>query len=533
VTPSTPDPPPPAGTTTRAGAPAPPLRRALAGPLVLVGLATVVGLTGHRRRAAIVLLIAVVLTVALVSSPRHRTIVVPSASVVGAVVGRVLGYVVLVPAYYIFVAPFGLLMRAFGARPLDVSLDRTRESYWTARVDGNDRRPRRMYTDQRGWHPIGFSPRQRRRVVMSTAFTMLVLQGAIVGGAYVVNQRRTNLSPAPPSGVASISAPKSAAMRNLDWAPAAFKDTGAVVRGLVYSPFVGSSLRDYQGQYVNVKDRVRKSYETPLVQTKKPIDVWFFGGSTMFGFDLQRDLHTIPSEVVRLAEADGIAIRAFNYGAPGLVNYQETVLLSMLTTGGKKPDVAVFYDGINDSALGLVDTIGGMSPPGEPAELGAMQQRRALAASGEIPGATADPPAPLGLHPETKPVSAQQVVDDTVNVYRQGVDLGITLAGRYGFEILHFWQPDIYSKAPLDPGELELFPTLSLTPERHEMLRNLGFRVRGALPPDTIDISDALNGVDGPVLTDIVHLNEVGGRAVAEKMYAKLRPTLLRLSGNG
>jgi hypothetical protein len=514
-------------------APTASLRQALVGPILLVGVAVVIALAGHRRRAVLVLAVAAVLTLVLVSFPRVRTTIVGAAAAVGRVVGKVLGYVVLVPAYYLVVAPLGLLMRALGARPLDLSLDRTRTSYWTARTEGNDRTPRRMYTDQRGWHAIGFSPRQRRRVVTSTVVTMLLLEGAIVGGAYLVDQRRSNPTPAPPSGVASINAPQSAAMRNTDWAPAAYRETAALVRGLVYTPYVGSTLRDYQGQYVNVKDRVRKSYETPLAQTRKPIEVWFFGGSTMFGFDLQRDEHTIPSEVVRLAEADGIAIHASNYGQPGFVNYQETVLLSLLVTGGKKPDLVVFYDGTNDFALGMLDTIGGMSPAGEPSDLGAEQQRRALAESGQIPGATADAPSPLGLRPVTKPVTAQRVVDDTVAVYKQGFDLGNALATRYGFDEVHFWQPDLYSKEPLDPGELELYPTLALTPERHQMLRNLGVRIRGALPPDVIDISGALDGVRGPVLTDIVHLNEVGGHAVAEKMYAGLRPTLQRLNGNG
>ena len=107
------------------------------------------------------------------------------------------------------------------------------------------------------------------------------------------------------------------------------------------------------------------------------------------------------------------------------------------------------------------------------------------------------------------------------------------MSARYGFDLVHFWQPQLYSKKPLDPGELELFPRLSLTPERHALMAALSARVAAALPPGVIDISDALDRAVGPVMTDVAHVNEVGGRAVAESMYAHLRPTIEGLNARG
>ena len=47
--------------------------------------------------------------------------------------------------------------------------------------------------------------------------------------------------------------------------------------------------------------------------------------------------------------------------------------------------------------------------------------------------------------------------------------------------------------------------------------------------PVDVDLGDALDGVPSPVLYDFVHTNEAGARAVAQRLYAELRPTLRRL----
>ena len=67
----------------------------------------------------------------------------------------------------------------------------------------------------------------------------------------------------------------------------------------------------------------------------------------MFGVG-QRDEHTIPSEVARLAEDDGVALEVHNYGLPGWVAWQEVQYLERLLARGERYDLAVFYDGFNE-----------------------------------------------------------------------------------------------------------------------------------------------------------------------------------------
>ena len=260
---------------------------------------------------------------------------------------------------------------------------------------------------------------------------------------------------------------------------------------------------------MNVKDRVRRSYAPALADGSRPLEVWFFGGSTTFGFDLQRDEHTIPSEVARLAERSDVPIRVRNYGAPGYTNYQETVLLSLLVTAGRRPDVVVFYDGVNDWAAGLLGSLLGVSPAGEPSDLFADRLRRAMVGGGEFPGTDDAPPSPLGTGTrQERPPALDDLVGDVIDVYGQGAELARTLGREYGFEVVHYWQPDIYSKQPLHPGERALLQLRSIR-FASAPSQATGTGSPASLPDGVVDLGSALDDVQAPVLSDQVHLNEV------------------------
>lgn len=335
---------------------------------------------------------------------------------------------------------------------------------------------------------------------------------------------------------------EAAAFAGLDWVEDANSEMAEATAELVYTPFVGSSIRDYSGEYVNVSRQQRRTYAPKGLDSTKDsgssaatgvdgaglngedriLDVWFFGGSTMFGFDLQRDDHTIASEFVRLAEKAGVSVRARNYGSPGFVNYQETVRLALVLAEGDRPDVVVFYDGINDQAAQMMAVNESLSLPGTPTELGSFQLRSLLADSGLIPDGTDELPAPLGQDRADGPPTVDRLVEAVHDTYRTGMELSCALSGQYGFEVYHFWQPTLYSKSPLDPGEAELLPQVGLSGTRRAIMAEVSSRVAEGLPARVIDISDALDAADGPVLADLSHTNEEGAALVADAMFARV-----------
>jgi hypothetical protein len=113
---------------------------------------------------------------------------------------------------------------------------------------------------------------------------------------------------------------------------------------------------DFDGDYMHMKKSVRRSapeaFYNPL--SADTIDIYFFGGSTMFGFNVL-DNETIPSQFVQLYKQKfpaGKSIRVYNYGVPMYYSYQELILLSNLIYNNHKPDIAIFLDGINDFWFG-------------------------------------------------------------------------------------------------------------------------------------------------------------------------------------
>ena len=425
---------------------------------------------------------------------------------------------VLLGGLYLVALPAALLARLLGSSRL------RGQGRWVPRP-GVTNHAARVFADDRRTTASASGAGHQRTVQVVVA--VLMVEAILLAGWWAYQERTAPRDPVY-AGASTVGALESAALAGQDWVPDAAAEIGAAAGTSTYTPYTGYSLNDHTGRYVNVENRARRTLESSL-DSDEPLEVWFFGGSVMFGFDLLRDDHTIPSEVVRLADAAGVPIRARNYGAPGYVNYQETVLLSELVTGGGRPDLVVFYDGINDVSLQLLNGLLQLPGGGEPDQLQAQMTRDAIAESDEVPLSSNQPPAPLFPSPPTVPLTAQAVVDDVNQVMRAGMALSEALADRYDFEVLHYWQPDLYSRAELDPGELALLDGLGLDEERLEVMSALLAAVRAGLPPGITDLGAAMDDVPGPVYSDNVHINESGARAAAAAMYETLGPVLDRL----
>lgn len=192
----------------------------------------------------------------------------------------------------------------------------------------------------------------------------ILLVGALLGG--LVTLFVVRVGPLAPSGdttsdwAPQVATParvgkereqfiRSYAMGDADWL-GPFVDARATFKGEV-DPILGWRMATAGGSGpLNVVDGRRVSYQ-PADPT---VTVWWFGGSTMFGL-VQRDDHTIPSEVARLAERDGIRIRSVNFGVESYNAVQEALAFGLALAGREAtaPDLAVFYDGANELATAV------------------------------------------------------------------------------------------------------------------------------------------------------------------------------------
>lgn len=321
-----------------------------------------------------------------------------------------------------------------------------------------------------------------------------------------------------------------AALKGVPWADDLDNDLAGATSQLVYTSFTGSSIRDFSSRYVNVKNRERRSYTPRIAPGRRPIEVWFLGGSVVFGFDQQRDDHTIASAFARRAEAEGIPVRVHNFGSPGWVNMQATVLLAILLERRPPPDVVVFLDGINDIAAQAGVTANPRGAPGAPTEISAGTFRSLLANSGEIPGATAAPPSPVAPVDSRlrDPVRLPKAIAEAYGV---GTDIATRLASSYGFAVRFYWQPTLFTRDPLDPGEEPLLRAQGIDDDVLGVLRALNRRIVEALPPGVVDLTGAYDTVDGPLFTDNAHTNERGAEAAATAIFRDVRPQLRQTRG--
>ena len=499
-----------------------PRRRALVTTGVTLVLALALMTWGPWGVGLLVAVVSLVLLQVRLTWPRSDRVIVAIVARISHAVGRVLTIVVMAAVAIFVVLPVWVVLFLVGVDPL---AHRGHAGWGSGRVrtvvapgpGGTtalayveaDRRDlnRRLYLSER---PFRTARGWRGRVVGVAVLALLVGLGV----RSLRSMAQDAASPPPRFDPAAT-----AAAEGQPWEQAVRSEIDEVFTGIAYDPYLGFSLPNFDGEHVDIDARVRASLES-AVASDDPVDIWFFGGSTMFGVD-QRGDHTIPSDIVRLAEADGVGVRVRNYGAPAYVNHQETLLFEELLERGEAPDLVVFYDGFNDLIVNGAGALAGTSRPGEPGASFADDFGALIAEERGVPWEL-----PTSLAPGTPDGDAErrprdQALDSAMEIYRRGVERAVAAGRRHGVDVLHFWQPDIYSKRLL-PDEAAMLEPLGFDAFLYSGWQQFSERARDALPEGVVDLSTALDDVDEPVMTDYVHTNEVGAQAVAEAMYVEL-----------
>ena len=118
-----------------------------------------------------------------------------------------------------------------------------------------------------------------------------------------------------------------------------------------YEPWMMFRMANYNSKYVNVNRYERRSSPDAFIKSGSPdtIDIYFFGGNTMYGYNLADD-ETIPSRFLKAYQQQNPArsVRVRNFGIPHYYSKQELMLLSSLLFEGSRPDIVIFLDGMND-----------------------------------------------------------------------------------------------------------------------------------------------------------------------------------------
>ena len=166
----------------------------------------------------------------------------------------------------------------------------------------------------------------------------------------------------------------------------------------------------------------------------------------------------------------GYRVEVRNFAEIGYVSTQEVVALLRELQAGYRPDLVIFYDGVNDTTSAWIEGEAGVTTneQNRRAEFNLLHSPSRLAASlianlvrdsalyrfaqviGRRLGGARD--VPLRSTPARDP---HELAAEVVRRYRANVAIVEKLGKEFGFETLFYWQPVVFDKRELTPYENE------------------------------------------------------------------------------
>ena len=291
----------------------------------------------------------------------------------------------------------------------------------------------------------------------------------------------------------------------------------------VYQPWVGFSERIFHSPRLNVDEAqplpIRRTVKKGPDGSGRPLVIWTFGGSTMFGWGVPDD-ETIPSHLsaILARELRTRNVSVVNHGHSYYFSSQELMLFQMLLRRGERCDVAVFLDGLNDSFPYSIQDVPAFAD--RMAVAMKREQQRNPTAQTFFWVSPDFPPvrliAGVGRRLVRKPVSrAAEMpaldVSPDVSTYEFNLRADVALGNVYGVKTLFFWQP-----VPGDP--------------LYAPARELAGKIRHTVAAgDFHYIADIFQDTDpSDVYVDYHHYGDVASERIAQTIAQEVLSVLPR-----
>ncbi|MEM8929721.1 MAG: SGNH/GDSL hydrolase family protein [Acidobacteriota bacterium] len=305
----------------------------------------------------------------------------------------------------------------------------------------------------------------------------------------------------------------------------------------LYQPFVTWRRGPYRGETITIDDDGFRVVPGARCDAPDAFRVDALGGSTMWGWGSPDD-GTIPAHLQRLlSEHLDRPVCVRNLGETAYVSSQELVQWTLAlrddhATGRPRPDLAIFYDGVNDALAAhqagragthqnLAEVVGRLDAPRRPlaTALGRLEivrsVRRWL-------------PAAAPTHPAT--TASGDLAREVVASYLGVVDTATRLAaGTSRTRVAFFWQPVLgVGDKPLTADERALVDGVldwaqDPNPTPIDFFRQVYDEAAKVDDPRVIDLRDAFDATDELVWIDPWgHVTPTGNAIVARRMVDAL-----------
>lgn len=310
-------------------------------------------------------------------------------------------------------------------------------------------------------------------------------------------------------------------------------------------------LPNYHGKYVNIDADGRRTVPQPTTPATPIASVFMFGGSTMWG-DSQREANSIAGETARRLQSiapSGQRISVTNFGESGYVSTQELIQLERQLQAGVRPDVVVFYDGLNDVFAAVQSGEPGV-PQNESKRVAEFSMGRALDRTGFARGLGKDLRAlsllafqsvrQLALTdwvlskksaPNLDYIPADSAARSALRAYVNNVRMIEALGAQFGFRTVFVWQPNVHTSAKkLNAFEQRLRTRIerdafhSRIQQTHRILPPmLDSAMKEVAPTQFVNASGLFAGDTLPVFTDwLGHNTEVSVPHIVDTFWPML-----------
>lgn len=296
-----------------------------------------------------------------------------------------------------------------------------------------------------------------------------------------------------------------------------------------WEPYVYWRRKAFSGDLIHVDEQGRRLTWNPSFSLSDTFqNTYMFGGSTLWGTGTP-DEFTIPSFLSKKLQKNNISAKVQNWGESGYASTQNLIQLIRLLQRGERPDMVIFYDGVNDVYNAVQ-----RGNAGEPAnEYNREREFNLLNEPGRLYGTAASAFLSHGLYrlfrglfasettiPEEK---ITELSVDVIRLYLENVRMVISLAEMYDFEPVFIWQPSIFTKELLTEYERE-----ELARESHARLLMLSAHNQllkkrenaDGLP--VYDFTGIFDDMEEPLFIDFCHLAEKGNQLVADEIFKRL-----------
>ena len=297
----------------------------------------------------------------------------------------------------------------------------------------------------------------------------------------------------------------------------AYRSEHRAAKDMRWEPYLYWRRKAFGGEHIFVNEQgERRTWA--LEPAPAAATVWVFGGSTIWGTGVTNE-ETVPSWLARHAANQGMSLNVRNLGESGYVSTQGVIALLRELQRGERPDVVVFYDGVNDVFAALQAQQAGI-PQNE-----VLRQLDFAAGRGNVVAwALRHLQGIAKLTGTARPdIDVSSLADSVAETYQTNMRAVAALGEQFGFDAFFFWQPSVFSRDHPTAFEQRIIDASWRTHRALQVAATAEVRMRLAEQDRFVDLSSGVDGARETVYLDFAHLGPRGNEIVAREIFHQIQ----------